>query len=327
VAIRGLIFGLFVPGAVFADPPPGYYDTAEGKTGAALRLALHQIIDDHAPLSYGGGATQTRGAIESLDESPNDPGSVRLVYSGFNVLKSTFGSGDGHWDQEHLWPRPFGTAAGAPLSDVHHLRPCDSTVNDSRGNLLFDESDPNATGYRVPAHDEAPGTSRDGNSWEPREVEKGDIARAMLYMDVRYEGDAGEPDLRLTDDLGSIVSGNTNMGRLTTLLEWHLLDPPDDAERTRNDGVYSYQVNRNPFVDRPEWVTEVFGHPLRLTMSMHGETLQLRWPSGLRRAVLEQSSDLAGWIQITATPGGSGNEYVLTLPATEGRKFYRLSVR
>ncbi len=83
-------------------------------------------------------------------------------------------------------------AAGLPRVDMHAMRAVDSSVNSSRGNLFYDDSDPLATGYASPAHPETPGTFRDFNSWEPRDCEKGDLARALLYMDLRYEGTNGE---------------------------------------------------------------------------------------------------------------------------------------
>ncbi|MCZ6654104.1 MAG: endonuclease, partial [Planctomycetota bacterium] len=98
----------------------------------------------------------------------------------------------------------------------------------------------------------------------------GDVARALLYMDVRYEGgihgETGhdEPDLILTDDNDLIVSDTQNnhpvahMGMLSVLLQWHEQDPVDDVERYRNDVVFSFQDNRNPFIDHPEWVACLF---------------------------------------------------------------------
>jgi hypothetical protein len=82
---------------------------------------------------------------------------------------------------------------------------------------------------------------------------RGEIARAAFYMDVRYSGDkANENDLQLTNDLSAISSDSVFFGNLDTLLEWHIADPVDAAERVRNDLVHSdYQKNRNPFVDHP----------------------------------------------------------------------------
>ena len=102
-------------------------------------------------------------------------------------------------------------------------------------------------------------------------MRKGDIARALFYAAIRYEGGThgslgiAEPDLILTDNLGLIAASNTGsnesaayMGRLATLLVWHLDDPVDEFERRRNGVVASFQGNRNPFVDHPEWVACAF---------------------------------------------------------------------
>ena len=98
--------------------------------------------------------------------------------------------------------------------------------------------------------------------WQTWDDRKGDVARAQFYMDVRYAGDvSGEPDLVLTDNRNLIVSTSSSpayMGLLSTLIEWHEDDPVDQKERDRNDVVYSYQGNRNPFIDHPEWVAGVF---------------------------------------------------------------------
>ena len=101
---------------------------------------------------------------------------------------------------------------------------------------------------------------------------RGDIARAQFYLDVRYEGGshggtgASEPDLVLTDNQALIAASQTGsneslayMGELSVLLQWHVEDPVDEFERRRNDVVYSYQGNRNPFVDHPEWVGCIYG--------------------------------------------------------------------
>lgn len=318
---------LLLAAAALGDVPPGYYADAEGRTGAALRAALHQRIRAHRVIPYSGGATNTRIALEALDESPDNPAAVRLVYSGLDDLKANFGTATG-WNREHLWPDSYGIdGAGPAYSDLFHLRACDATVNSSRGNLPFDHSRVSDGNYRAPAHIEAPGTSRDSDSWEPREEEKGDIARALFYLDVRYEGGPGEPDLQLTDDLASITSSGTRMGRLTTLIEWHLLDPPDAAERRRAEAIFAHwQANRNPFIDRPEWVTDLFGHPLRLSATLAAGAIELRWPTGLRRTRLEESADLVTWTPVSSQPSESAGEMILRLPAQTTR-YWRLAIR
>ena len=90
------------------------------------------------------------------------------------------------------------------------------------------------------------------------------MARAVLYMAIRYEGGThpttgqNEPDLEMTDNASLIVATSSSpayMGLLSTLLAWHQADPPDAAELARNEVIYSFQGNRNPFIDHPEWAT------------------------------------------------------------------------
>ena len=94
----------------------------------------------------------------------------------------------------------------------------------------------------------------DGNSFEPRAAIKGDLARGLFYMAVRY--DSG-PNLEMAETL---PTSGPFMGKLSTLVAWSLADPPDDVERARNNLIDdAYQHNRNPFIDHPEWVCSIWG--------------------------------------------------------------------
>ncbi|MCX7626587.1 MAG: endonuclease [Candidatus Sumerlaeaceae bacterium] len=225
-----------------ADPPPGYYSTAEGLSGPALKNALHNIIKNHTVVSY----TATEAALKVVDEDPNNTNNVLLHYKGTSVGKSSFGSS---WNREHLWPQSLGADVSPKKSDLHHLFAEDVSLNSSRGNSVFDVVYPNHTG------------SGYGNYWtstkfEPRDAQKGDVARALFYMDVRYDGTGGESDLKLMDTASPAYG---QMGVLSKLLQWHNQDPPDANERARNDKIYSlYQHNRNPFIDRPEFANLIW---------------------------------------------------------------------
>ncbi len=192
--------------------------------------------------------------LRVLYEDPADPHNILLVYSQTSVSKSS-----SSWNREHLWPRARGDSdqAGPDDSDLFHVVPADTSVNNVRGNLYFDESNPNDPGYVIPAAPLAPQTSRDSDSWQPAPSERGDIARALFYMEVRYDGT--EPNT--TDmELVSYPPSGSQMANLNTLLLWNEQDPPDDAERRRNDLIFSdYQHNRNPFIDHPEWVQAIWG--------------------------------------------------------------------
>jgi endonuclease I/fibronectin type 3 domain-containing protein len=246
---------------VIADPPPGYYDSAAGLSGTALRDALHEIINDHKVIPYSSTATDTSDALKVLDEDPGNANNVFLLYAQRTEAKSTFGLSSG-WNREHMWCNSYGLDNIQPaFSDLHNLRAEDSNVNSARQNKYYDISNPSEAGYQNPAYSEAPLCSTDVNSWEPPTNVKGDIARALFYMDVRYEGDrANELDLVLTTNVILISESESLMGNLTVLLQWHAEDPVDAAERLRNDKVYQlYQTNRNPFVDFPDWVYSIFG--------------------------------------------------------------------
>ncbi|MES2596277.1 MAG: endonuclease [Verrucomicrobiota bacterium] len=327
-ALGGLLLMLSVA-ALGAAEPVNYYNSTAGLTGSALRTALNTIIrTGHSVVSY----TNARFALETIDQDPLDSTRLILIYSGESKHKTndwvTNNSADG-WNREHMWPNSYGIDdIGAAYSDLHHLRPCDENVNSDRNNNYYDESDPGFSGYVNPANVEAPLCTQDSNSWEPPLNEKGDIARAMFYMDVRYEGISGEPNLQLTDNTSLINSSSAYMGRLTTLLVWHFLDPVSAAEKLRNDRVHTAQGNRNPFVDRPEFVERLFGDVMKLGITRSGGNLQLQWPSQVQdiMGVVEETTNLSSWTTVSGTPvvGGGIKTLSFTLPASA--RFYRFRV-
>ena len=275
---------------VYGEEPAGYYDSAHGKNGKSLREAINQIISGHNVISY----SSTDEAMSVIDADPINKNNVILIYSRKSDPTSNCCSNG--WNREHLWPNSYGIDNRGPAySDIHALRPCDSNVNSSRGNKHFDESDPESRYYKFPSHPESILCSSDNNSWSPPESLKGDIARAMFYMDIRYEGKNGEPDLELTHELAEITSRNSKMGSLKTLLIWHMLDPVSEEEEIRNDRVYEIQNNRNPFIDRPQWVSSIWGNPLQISISKTANSIKVSWPTTIPRTVLETSKDLTQW--------------------------------
>lgn len=224
-----------------------YYATAEGKTGAALKTALYNIIKTQSKVNYDG----VWNALKNTDQDPANSNNVILLYSGRSQSKSTNGGGVNDWNREHVWAKShgdFGTATG-PGTDLHHLRPEDVTVNSTRGNKDFDLG-----GGPV---SEAPGSLTDADSFEPRNAVKGDVARMLLYMAVRYAGGDGFADLEMND---KVNNGSAPLfGKISVLKQWNLQDPPDAFEQRRNQVIYdTYQHNRNPFIDHPEWVNSIW---------------------------------------------------------------------
>ncbi|MFD3547199.1 endonuclease I family protein [Streptomyces sp. NPDC058655] len=231
-------------GPVALEP---YYAAAEGKTGPALKTALHDIIKTQSKVTYDG----VWNALKVTDQDPANANNVILLYSGRSQSKSTNGGGANDWNREHVWAKShgdFGTATG-PGTDLHHLRPEDVTVNSTRGNKDFDMG-----GGPVA---EAPGSLTDADSFEPRNAVKGDVARMILYMAVRYDGGDGFADLEPNDRVNNGSAPAT--GRISVLKQWNQQDPPDAFEKRRNQVIFdTYQHNRNPFIDHPEWVNSIW---------------------------------------------------------------------
>lgn len=236
-----------LPRAADAAPPQGYYASAQGLSGEALKDELHDIISVQSRLSY----SAVWEALKVTDQDPANANNVKLFYSGLSRSKNANGGNVGQWNREHVWPQShgdFGTASG-PGTDLHHLRPEDVQVNGTRGNKDFDTGGSTVSGCSS--------CLTDGDSFEPPAAVKGDVARMVMYMAVRYEGADGFADLEANDR----TNGTTPyLGRISVLLRWHAADPPSAAEQRRNDLIDTrYQGNRNPFIDHPEWAQSVFG--------------------------------------------------------------------
>ncbi|MGD9611894.1 MAG: endonuclease I family protein [Kiritimatiellia bacterium] len=232
-----------------------YYHYAEGLTGAVLRAKLHDIISTGAVQLND---TQENDAMKVLHTDSNNVDNVYYLYNVTSSVPKTLYNENNGWNKEHCWPASRGLGSTGPDQvDVHNLFAEDIAVNALRGNLYFDESDPADLDYLSPATSAAPETSMDSNSFEPPPKSKGNVARGVFYMATRYDG--GEPDtsaLWFSDN----PTHTNSMGILTNLLLWHAMDPPDAAESNKNELIYAnYQHNRNPFVDRPEWVEKIWG--------------------------------------------------------------------
>lgn len=272
------------------DPDPGsYYSKVNTSSPSQLRCSLHATIKGHTSYPYSGTGTSTWTILEIADEDPSNSGRILDAYRNRSYAKVTDRAGTGSgltYNREHTWPNSLGFASTtgdkglpyAPYTDTHMLYLTDAQWNADRGNKPFAKCDSNCGERATEANNGTgggsggyPGNSNwvrtpDGNAgtfevWGHR---KGDMARAVMYMAIRYEGgkDAAtgqsEPDLELTDDRSRIVKTSASpayMGLLSTLIDWHLSDPPDAAEKARNEVIYSFQGNRNPFIDHPEWGT------------------------------------------------------------------------
>lgn len=232
---------------------PTYYVNTSGKSGEALKTALNNVLRGHLRFSY----AEVWDAISYTDEDPANTSNVILLYAGRSQAK-TFRAGTSSsldaWNREHVWAKSHGFPNESQYAhtDLHHLRPEDVSLNSTRGNKDFDNGGTAVT--------EAPANKTDSDSFEPRAAVKGDVARMLFYMDVRYEGadDSGTPDLEIPN-VAPTGSTAPQMGKLCTLVAWHLADPVDSFEQRRNNRIYELQKNRNPFIDNPQWVKAIYG--------------------------------------------------------------------
>ena len=255
-------------GVVTSTAPAGYYSSLEGLSGAALKQAVQNIIANPAVVrahNYG----DIVEILKKADQNPLNSNQVWMMYVESPRAKLDYQTGSsnvGTWNREHIYPQsrggfsngtsstPDGINVWLPTNaddinaahaDAHHLRAEDGPENSSRNNRDYGGTD-----YNGPV-----GTQ---GSW------KGDVARAVFYMAVRYNA-------------LDVVNGNPpdttvgQLGDLASLLAWNHSDPSDDFEMNRNNYIYTWQVNRNPFIDHPGladyiWGTHV-GEPWSATLS------------------------------------------------------------
>lgn len=255
--------------SVKAQIPSGYYNGTSGLSGDSLKTVLHNIIKNHTTLSY----SAVKEALKVTDQDTIDTTKVVCLYTGWTYAKTEFGNGSEQWNREHVWSKSHGDFGDTPPAgtDLHHLRPCDASVNSAKGNRDFD--------YGVTQYIDGSGPTQcytDTDIWEPRDEVKGDVARMIFYMAVRYEGDSGEPDLELVDYVNSAPNHDSLYGKLSTLLQWNNSDPVDDWERRRNDSIYyRYQNNRNPFIDHPEFADLIWNDTVKPEPSNHVSNFQV----------------------------------------------------
>ena len=222
----------------------GYYDGIEGLYGNDLLLALRTIINtDLTRISYG----DVRYALETVDEDPDHPGNVLLMYD-HSYVTATWDGGL-TWNREHVWPnsrlgvdRVDNTDINI-ASDLHNLRACDPSINSSRSNKYYDETTTDLSFY-------------------PGATSEGDAARILFYMAVMYPELTLGNEVLYNDTETNYLPEGAKMSMFDVLIGWNYSDPVDTFETNRNDAIYSVQNNRNPFIDYSYLVELIwYDHP------------------------------------------------------------------
>ncbi len=242
-------------GIVSSTAPANYYSSLNGLSGSTLKQALQDIIAN-PNVVHGHTYGDVADILLVSDQNPANGSQIWQMYVEQPRSKIDYqvsSSNIGVWNREHIFPQSrggfqdgtFSSSDGIniwfPVSandvlaghgDAHHIRAEDGAENSLRGNRNY------GVDYNGPT-----GTQ---GSW------KGDVARALFYMDVRYNA------LNVVN--GNVAESPTGfIGDLATLLQWHQQDPPDDFEMNRNNYIYTWQINRNPFIDRPDLASYIFG--------------------------------------------------------------------
>jgi endonuclease I/chitodextrinase len=236
-----------------------YNDVNLNLTGITLKEELAtKIISTHTQFLF---YDQVWDASKATDINPENPQEVLLIYGFENGTDTdvtndrTRGINDnsgasGDWNREHVYSQSLGTPAlsdSGPGSDAHHLRPADAQRNSSRNNRKFTTGSGNS------------GIQANGG-WYPGDEWKGDVARMMMYMYVRYD------DRCLMTNIGIGDNSSTPDDMIDLFLQWNAEDPVSDFERQRNTyhentSNQNAQGNRNPFIDNPILATRIWGGP------------------------------------------------------------------
>ena len=259
----------------FSQVPSGYYDSAAGLKGYALKDALKLIIDD---ASSGNGqpihdTSLTYGDLWELFETSDvrSDGKVWDIYSDCDFLfvkDQDMGSGGStecnKFNREHSFPRSWfdGNQDIAIFTDAFHVIPTDKKVNGIRGNLAFGEV---AIANYTSLNNSKRGTSAlagpTADVFEPTDIYKGDIARGFFYVATRYQDLIAGWETNDSDG-DSMLDGTSNkvfeQWALDMLYSWHVNDPVSQKEIDRNEAIFKHQDNRNPFIDNPQYVFDIW---------------------------------------------------------------------
>lgn len=233
-----------------------YYASAQGLKGEELVERLRIIVSTNLnDVNY----RDYKEIGEHADYQEENKSVVIGIYDG-RELKANWGSRS-EWHREHVWPnsrlgmeRVKETQVNQG-SDPHNLRAIYPSTNSSRSNRYFDNSDVESFGHII--------RTGEKGRYYPGDNDKGDVARILMYMVIRYAF------LGLTDHVEYLsrpayTEEAGYMGKLSVLLEWHEDDPVDSFEKRRNNVIFEYQNNRNPFIDHPELFKEVFAYLLEV---------------------------------------------------------------
>ncbi len=268
----------------------GYYSSTLGLNGAALKTALYNKISGHSVTSYSGlwNAYSTtdnfyNGKVWDI-YSTNICGSTPYVFTfGTNQCGNYSNEGD-CYNREHSFPQSWFNQSSPMVSDMFHIYPTDGKVNGVRNNYPYGEvSSPTYTSLQGGKLGANTFSGYLGIVFEPIDEYKGDLARTYFYMATRYENlIAGWQNNGNADD---VLNGNSfpvyDQWVIDLMVKWHNQDPVSLKEINRNNAIFGYQQNRNPYVDSPQFVQRVWGGNLPTKPTIAPSNVSVELPTSL----------------------------------------------
>jgi len=250
--------------------PLGYYDSIDELDGEQLKTTLNTIIRGHTEFPYTSTSTDVWNILREADEDPDNSDNILAFYTGLSIQKDCqdttyppdFCEMEAYdetktveWNREHIWSKSRGDFSDASElgahTDAHHLVAAERVMNSTKNNRFFEDCH---DGDDTNIVDRGYGNFT-CNTWEfePRDSVKGDVARMIFYMAVRYEDATLDLEVVNDPDEDKLLKLPV-YGDIDDLLRWHIQDPVSEKEILRNQVIYTYQGNRNPFIDKPELV-------------------------------------------------------------------------
>ena len=251
----------------FSQIPSGYYNTATG-TGYTLKTQLYNIIKGHTDNGYAG--LYTTYQTSDVDNFYENDGTVLDMYSenpsgtdpynystGSTQRCGNYSSEGDCYNREHIIPQSVFNEQSPMVADAHFITPTDGKVNGMRSN--YPHGTVNSATYTSQNGSKLGSSAVSGYSgtvFEPVNAFKGDIARMYFYFATRYENTVAGYSYPMFDGSSNKVF---TAAFLATLLAWNAQDPVSAREIARNNAIYARQNNRNPYIDHPEYVNQIWG--------------------------------------------------------------------
>lgn len=284
LTMKKILFLTFLlPIVLFSQIPPGYYDGTSSLSGYQLKSKLHDIISQKyinwhygdltafyqqtdLDIYYDHDSTNDSILLDIYSEIPDGPDAFE--YTIANIIGSANAEGQG-WNREHMMPQSTYNSTYPMYSDLFYVIPAEARINQLRSNYPYGMG--GTTNYYTFSNtskiskNATPNSGYTGRVYEPIDEFKGDVARALLYFAVRYEGKLasfnfynGTSAANDKNPLDGTEEKSYEDWYIAMLLQWHNLDPVSQKEIDRNNAVFNIQKNRNPFIDHPGWVNLIW---------------------------------------------------------------------